>query len=64
MGICIGEGEWPTQGQGWASQDHSMRHVDIDGPFLRGGALHRGGTKDGIYLLVVDEGLCCLTLRS
>jgi len=61
VGIYIGEGEWPTRDRRWANQAHSTGHVDIDGLLLRSGALYQGGTKDGVYLLIVDEDLCCLT---
>ena len=64
MGIYVGEGDWPIRGRGWARQDHSTGHFDVDGPLLRGGTLFLEGTKEGVYLQIVDEGLCCLILRS
>jgi len=35
---------------------------DINDPSLRCGTLYRGGVEDGIHLLVLDEGVVCLTI--
>ena len=57
VGVCVGEGDRPTRGQGWIQQDHSTGHVDVNGPLFHGGAFHRGGARYGVYFLKVDEGL-------
>ena len=36
--------------------------ININGPSLRCGALYRGGDEDVIHLLVLDEGVACLTI--
>ena len=48
VGVCVGEGDWPTQGRGWACQDHLTGHVDV---MALSAHLYRGGAKDDNLLL-------------
>jgi len=60
--VYVREGDRPTQGRGWAPQDHSTGHVNVNDPLLRDGALYQGGDKDDVYFPIVDEGLSRLAL--